>query len=299
MELEGEGSFQMRDFSNDICCIYLILASWVLSIINHTMITIERAHYLYALLTKDPIDYGSVLTSTMMFVRFLDKGFTLPYEVLITWIAVRFKVDMAGLREVQLEKGVMGVRFLNASQAHLQEAEQEPRAQWPQRVARVGGTPARLEERMDYFEASLWEMQETLQALQRARAEDHAVLDRLCKHLMGPLDIRDYGIHSSSFSRGRGHTGVRGSPSARRSPGMRGSQSARGTPVWAFVKPTPRRQPLSQFSVDRTRHLIFFSVKSTTAVAILGRILLQLKSTIFRVAILSYVYLWLLMFDGW
>jgi hypothetical protein len=93
------------------------------------MITIERAHYLYALLTKDPIDYGSVLTSTMMFVRLLDKGFTLPYGVLITWIAVRFKVDMAGLREVQLEKGVMGVRFLNASQAHLQEAEQEPRAQ--------------------------------------------------------------------------------------------------------------------------------------------------------------------------
>jgi hypothetical protein len=42
---------------------------------------------------------------------------------------------------------------------------------------------------MDSFKASHREMQETLQALQRARAEDHVVLDRLCKHLMGPLDV--------------------------------------------------------------------------------------------------------------
>jgi primosomal protein N'' len=80
--------------------------------------------------------------------------------------------------------------------------EQEPRAQRPWRAARVGRTPARLEEHMDRFEASLRETQETLQALQRARVKDCAVLDWLCEHLMGPLDFRDYGIHSSSFSRG-------------------------------------------------------------------------------------------------
>jgi hypothetical protein len=68
MELEGEGSFQTSDFSNDIRCIYHILASRVLPVINHTMITIERAHYLYALLTETPIDYGSLVTSTMMSV---------------------------------------------------------------------------------------------------------------------------------------------------------------------------------------------------------------------------------------
>jgi primosomal protein N'' len=55
---------------------------------------------------------------------------------------------------------------------------------------------------MDCFEASLRETQETLLALQRARADDHAILDWLCEHLMGPLDVKDYGIHSSSFSRG-------------------------------------------------------------------------------------------------
>jgi hypothetical protein len=90
------------------------------------MITIERARCLYALLTETSIDYGSVVTSTMMSVPLLDKGFALPYGALITWIAEHFSLDMAGLREVQPEKGAMGVHFLNASQAHLQEAEPEP-----------------------------------------------------------------------------------------------------------------------------------------------------------------------------
>jgi hypothetical protein len=123
MELEGEGSFQMSDFSNDVRCIYHILASRVLPVISHTMITIEKARCLYAMLIETPIDYGSVVTSTMMFVRLLDKGFVLPYGALITWIVVRFGVDMTGLEEVQPEKGAMGVRFLNASQAHLRVVE--------------------------------------------------------------------------------------------------------------------------------------------------------------------------------
>jgi hypothetical protein len=82
------------------------------------MITIERAHCLYALLTEAPIDYGFVVTSTMMYVRLLDKGFALPYKALITRIAEHFRVDMTELREVQPKKAAMGVRFLNASQAH-------------------------------------------------------------------------------------------------------------------------------------------------------------------------------------
>jgi hypothetical protein len=55
------------------------------------MITIEREHCLYALLTEAPIDYGSIVTSTMMSVRLLDKGFTLPNEALITRIAKHFQ----------------------------------------------------------------------------------------------------------------------------------------------------------------------------------------------------------------
>jgi hypothetical protein len=114
-ELDKEGSFQMSNFSNDVWCIYHILVIRVLSVISHMMITIERAHCLYALLTKAPIDYDSVVTSTMMSVRLLDKGFTLPYGPLITQIEEHFRVDMIGLREVQLEKGAMRVCFLNAS----------------------------------------------------------------------------------------------------------------------------------------------------------------------------------------
>jgi hypothetical protein len=39
----------------------------------------------------------------------------LPYGALITRITVHFRVDMTGLKEIQPEKGAMGVRFLNAS----------------------------------------------------------------------------------------------------------------------------------------------------------------------------------------
>jgi hypothetical protein len=93
------------------------------------MITIERACCLYAMLTETPIDYSSMFTTTMMSVRFLVKGFTLPYGAPITRITEHAGVDMTGLREIQPQKGAMGVRFLNTSQAHLREAEQEPRAQ--------------------------------------------------------------------------------------------------------------------------------------------------------------------------
>jgi hypothetical protein len=58
---------------------------------------------------------------------------------------------------------------------------------------------------------------------------------------MGPLDVKDYGIHNSSFSRGSGNPGAKGSPSARGSPGTRVSPSARGTPMRASAEPTPRR----------------------------------------------------------
>jgi hypothetical protein len=167
MELDRKGSFQMSDFNNDVQCIYHILASQVLLVISHTMITIERARCLYALLTEVPINYGSLVTSTMMSVRLLDKGFTLPYGALITRIAKHFRVDMIGLREVQPKKGSMGVRFLNTSQAHLWEAEQKQMAQRPQRAARVGGAPARVEECLDHFEALLQETRETLQQTQQ------------------------------------------------------------------------------------------------------------------------------------
>ena len=100
MELDEEGSFQMSDFSNDVHCIYHILASWVLPVISHTLITIEKARGLYTLLTEAPIDYSSVVTSTMMSVQLLDKGFALPYRALITRIAMDFGVDTTGLREI-------------------------------------------------------------------------------------------------------------------------------------------------------------------------------------------------------
>ena len=68
METEGESSFQMSDFSNEVRCIYHILSSRVQPMISHKMITMERARCLYTILTETPIDYGPLFTATMMSV---------------------------------------------------------------------------------------------------------------------------------------------------------------------------------------------------------------------------------------
>jgi hypothetical protein len=68
METEGEDSFQLSDLSNDVQCIYNILTSRVHPVLSHTMITIERAYCLYALLTEASIDFGSLVTAMMMLV---------------------------------------------------------------------------------------------------------------------------------------------------------------------------------------------------------------------------------------
>jgi hypothetical protein len=99
MEIEGEGSFQLSDFSNDVRCIYHILTSRVHPMLSHTMITIERACYLYALLTEASIDFGSIVTATMMSVRLTDWGIALPYGALITRIAEHARVLIRGMRE--------------------------------------------------------------------------------------------------------------------------------------------------------------------------------------------------------
>jgi hypothetical protein len=91
------------------------------------MTTIERARCLYALLIETPIDYGSVVTSTMTFVRLLD-GFRvniwgLDHSDCGVLQGGHDRVEGGSAREWG-----MGVRFLNVSQAHLPEAEQESRA---------------------------------------------------------------------------------------------------------------------------------------------------------------------------
>jgi hypothetical protein len=87
MELDGESSFQMSDFSNEVQFIYHILASQILPVISRTIITIEKARCLYALLTKAPINFSSLVTSTLMSIRLTDKGVAFPHRPLVTQIA--------------------------------------------------------------------------------------------------------------------------------------------------------------------------------------------------------------------
>jgi hypothetical protein len=61
--------------------------------------------------------------------------------------------------------------------------------------------PARVEERLEHIEASLLE-------LHAAQVADHAILEQLWDHLMGSLNVRDYGIHSLSRVEGARVQGV-------------------------------------------------------------------------------------------
>lgn len=93
----------MQDLSNDIQCIYRILISCVLLVLSLTMITIERARCLYALLVETSIDYGSLVTSMMMSVQLTSQSATLPYETLITRIVENAEVSIVGMRESPLD----------------------------------------------------------------------------------------------------------------------------------------------------------------------------------------------------
>jgi hypothetical protein len=119
MEVEGECSFQVHDFSNEVRCIYQVVMSHVLLVLSLTMITMDRARCLYALLTKTSIDYGSVVTVAMMSVRHADSYTALPYGALIVRIILHTGVDNDGMIELALEKGPITSRYFNASNAHL------------------------------------------------------------------------------------------------------------------------------------------------------------------------------------
>ena len=136
METEGKGSFQLSDLNNDVRCIYHILTSRVHLVLRHTMITIERAHYLYALLIEAFIDFGALVTTIMMLVRLNDWGIALPYGALITQIAEHQRYERGLSRE-----WAIGAHFLNASNTHLREAEQEWRPRRPSRATKAGKAP--------------------------------------------------------------------------------------------------------------------------------------------------------------
>jgi hypothetical protein len=156
IETEGEGSFQVHDFSNEVRCIYRVVMSRVLPLLSLTMITMDRARCLYALLTETSIDYGSVVTVAMMSMRHADSCTTLPYGALITQIVQHAGVDTEGMIELAPEKGPITARSLNASNAHLRDAAPAPRPR-RRRTTRVDGasTFASQEDRLGRIETTL------------------------------------------------------------------------------------------------------------------------------------------------
>jgi hypothetical protein len=124
---EGEGSFQIHDFSNEVRCIYRVVMSHVVPMVSLTMITMDRARRLYGLLTEASIDYGSVVTVAIMSVRHADSCTALPYGALITRIIQHARVNTNGMIELAPEKGPITAHYLNASNAHLRDAALAPR----------------------------------------------------------------------------------------------------------------------------------------------------------------------------
>jgi hypothetical protein len=127
METEGEGNFQVHDFSNEVRCIYKVVMSCVLPVLSLMMITMDRARCLYALLTETSIDYGSMVTVVMMSIWHVDSCTTLPYGALITQIVQHAGVDTEGMIELAPKKRPITARYLNASNANLRDVAPAPR----------------------------------------------------------------------------------------------------------------------------------------------------------------------------
>ena len=163
IETEGESSFQMHDLNNNARCIYRILVNRILLVLSLTMITIERARCLYALLTKASIDYGSLVTSTMMSARLADSSTAFPKGALITRIVEHVGVPIAGMRELAPEKAPIDAGFLNLSNGHLLEPTRELRPRQP-RAMRMDGasTSVSYDERLDKMESTLRDVQRSL-----------------------------------------------------------------------------------------------------------------------------------------
>jgi hypothetical protein len=130
--------------------------SRVLLVLSLTLITMDRAQCLYALLTEAAIDYGSVVTVTMMFVQHENSCTVLPYGALVTQIIQYAKVNTDGMIELALKKGPITTHHLNASNAHLQDAVPALRPQ-RRRMTRADGasTSASQVERLSRIEAML------------------------------------------------------------------------------------------------------------------------------------------------
>jgi hypothetical protein len=198
--------------------------SRVLPMLSLTMITMDRARCLYAPLTETSIDYGSVVIVVMMSVWHANSCIMLPYGALITRNVQHTGVDTKGMIELALEKGPITARYLNASNTHLWDATPSPRPRWRRTVRADGASTSTSQEER------LGRIKTTLEAYRHAMVSLTQTVQELRDHLMGTLDVRDYGIHSSHFSRERESLSVRGSPSARGSPGGRASPSTQGTP---------------------------------------------------------------------
>jgi hypothetical protein len=106
IETKGESSFQIHDLNNEVRCIYRVVMSHVLPVLSLMMITIDRARCLYTLLTKATIDYGSVVTVTMMSIWHADTCTTLSYEALITRIIQNARVVTDYMVELAPDKGL-------------------------------------------------------------------------------------------------------------------------------------------------------------------------------------------------
>jgi hypothetical protein len=165
-------------------------------------------------------------------------------------------------------------------------------------VARADGasTSTSQEEQLGRIEATLKTYGRAMQSLTQTVQE-------LQDHLMGPLDVWDYGIYSSHFSHGRGALVLEGSLVLKGVLVLDGALE--GERVQAREGRWDEDLMSRLWGGDLFPRYFYYhvvlgvdicfsflvSVKSTVTVAILGCISLQRKSNIFRVTILSCTYL--------
>jgi hypothetical protein len=94
---------------------------------------------------------------TMMAIRLAYQITALPYGALVIRIAKHARVSTKGLMELLQSMGPINLQFLNASNAHLREAEPEQRPPQPPMAAKANGVSSFVSqvERLGHLEDML------------------------------------------------------------------------------------------------------------------------------------------------
>lgn len=120
MALSTFGGFRLSHLPVDLRLVCRIIRSHIHPVDSKDPIAYERALYLYAIWTHNPINFGNIAMALMKLVPFSNKNLLLPIGALITQIAKHHGISTKGTTMWKKQLPV-DHNFLNMSESHVKK----------------------------------------------------------------------------------------------------------------------------------------------------------------------------------